>query len=117
MNEPLLAIPASAVAAAGRALTFTIAELTSTLQHPDLPPEPKKLVEEEIMNMMSANKCMFSALPVGDGAAKLAEALHALTKHLMIADGDHDISWASHQLNVGHIRQARAALAAWKEGA
>lgn len=63
MSQDTLAIPQAAVAAAGRALQYTIADLTEHQRNGDLPVETRKAIGDEIMEMMDANKAMFSALP------------------------------------------------------
>ncbi len=45
---------------------------------------------------------------------ELHAALENLTKHLMVSDLELEAQWNVYQLNVGHIRAARAALASNK---
>jgi len=63
MSQDTLAIPRAAVAAAGRALQFTIAELSRSIKIMDAGNPTKPLLENEVMEMMDANKAMFSAIP------------------------------------------------------
>ncbi|NBU83429.1 MAG: hypothetical protein EBS21_02280 [Sphingomonadaceae bacterium] len=63
MSEEMLSIPRSSVAAAGRALKFMIDELKAKLREEKSETPYKSLIETEIMEMMDANKAMFSALP------------------------------------------------------
>lgn len=78
-----IAIPQSAVAAAGRAMQFYIADLSASLRRGDHTAVSSRLLEAEIMDMMDANKAMFSALPIinretGKGAAPCARGWHRM---------------------------------------
>ena len=64
MNTTMLAIPQTAVAAAGRALQFTIAELSARLRQIGNNEPAHALVAEEMFLMQDAVKALYSALPI-----------------------------------------------------
>jgi hypothetical protein len=140
-----LAIPQSAVAAAGRASTFMIAELTAANRA-----NPNPLLGAEIMEMMDANKSFFSAAPVTEpppcascdhrqkmgitllDAMWLDPACHKGCQSLGLKDRAAQLAEAMERLidtdldingprevtddATAALAKARAALAAWKEG-
>ena len=131
-----LTIPQSAVAAAGRALKFTIAELTDANRR-----APNPMLENEIMEMMDANKAMFSAVPpteVAELQARLierteastatayrdAETIRKLRSALQAMVPSHSALCAAYGPVTQdsckcrtEVKAARIALGEWKEGA
>ena len=64
MKPTMLAIPQTAVAAAGRALQFTIAELSARLRNLGNDEPAHGMVAEEMFLMQDAVKALYSALPI-----------------------------------------------------